>query len=59
MLSRPDLGTLQPGAAGDASVLTLAEGSFAFADVKGETVTGSQRLTSGGVVIGGAWWDPA
>jgi len=59
VLSRPDLGTLQPGAAGDASVLTLAEGSFAFADVKGETVTGSQRLTSGGVVIGGAWWDPA
>lgn len=59
ILSRPDLGTLQEGAAGDASILTLTDGQFAFEDVLGEIVTGPQRLTSAGVVINGEWWDPA
>ncbi|MEM7506259.1 MAG: amidohydrolase/deacetylase family metallohydrolase [Pseudomonadota bacterium] len=57
-LQRPELGTLSPGTVGDATVLRLEEGSFVYEDVVGEHMTGSQKLTSHGVVIGGEWWWP-
>lgn len=52
-VQRPELGTLKPGAAGDASILDLREGSFPLEDVRGEVVTASQRLFAAGLVIGG------
>ena len=55
-LNRPDLGTFKPGSAGDASILSLDEGSFPLEDVRGEIVTVSQRLFAKGVVVGGHWW---
>lgn len=51
-LQRPELGTFKPGAAGDASILELREGSFPLEDVRGEIVTGRQRLFAAGLVIG-------
>jgi len=54
-LNRPDLGTLEPGGVGDASILSLDEGAFQFEDVRGEVVTAGQRLHAQGVVVGGRW----
>jgi dihydroorotase len=58
-LRRPDLGTLAPGAAGDAAVLDLVEGSFDYVDVMGERITGGQRLEVRHVIVGGALWHTA
>lgn len=55
-IRRPALGTLRPGAAGDASVLELAEGRFVYSDVLGEELVGDRRLRAAATVIGGAWW---
>lgn len=55
-MRRPDLGTLEPGAAGDATVLELRDGRFAHKDVLGEVVAGENHLFNVGTVIGGAWW---
>lgn len=52
-LQRPELGTFAPGAAGDASILELREGSFPLEDVRGETVTAGERLFAAGLVIAG------
>src|SRR5512132_4156311 len=61
-LRRNDLGTLAPGAAGDAAVLRLAEGAFDYVDVMGERITGDRRLEVEAIVLGGRLWsedDPA
>lgn len=55
-LRRPELGSLKPGSAGDATILTVKEGSFAYEDVVGEVLEGRQRILSEGVVIAGKWW---
>jgi dihydroorotase len=55
-LRRPELGSLKPGSAGDATVLSLRDGEFPLQDVLGETVNGTQRLFSEGVVVSGRWW---
>lgn len=57
-MKRPELGTLKPGSAGDASILSLDDGAFDYVDVLGETLTGNKRITSQGVVIAGKWWWP-
>lgn len=57
-LGRPELGTLKPGAQGEASILRLEQGQFDYEDVLGEVVTGDQRLFADGVVLNGAWWHP-
>ena len=57
-LGRPELGTLKPGAPGDATLLSLREGEFDLFDTLGEHVTARQRLFSEGVVLGGRWWHP-
>ncbi len=54
-LRRPDLGTLTPGATGDASIVALADHPIGLEDVLGEVVSYSLRLTPKGMVIGGAW----
>ncbi|MFK7945139.1 MAG: hypothetical protein AB8B85_19810, partial [Paracoccaceae bacterium] len=58
-LQRPELGTLKPGSPGDATVLEIAEGTFSYEDVLGETMEGSQRIFARASVVGGTWWHPA
>ncbi len=58
-LKRPELGSLKPGSAGDATLLSVEDGSFDFVDVVGEHLEGRQRIFSRGVVINGKWWHPA
>ena len=56
-IRRPDLGTLAPGSAGDASILTLEPGDIALEDVQGNIVHHQERLSAKGMVIGGVWQD--
>ena len=58
-LKRPELGSLKPGSAGDATLLSVDDGTFDYVDVVGEHLEGRQRIHSRGVVIGGTWWHPA
>ena len=58
-LKRPELGNLKPGSVGDATLLSVEQGSFDYVDVVGEHLAGQQRIVSRGVVINGAWWHPA
>jgi predicted amidohydrolase len=39
-----ELGTLQPGAAGDVAILELQEGEFTLRDNEGQTIRARQRL---------------
>ena len=57
-MRRPELGTFKPGSAGDATILSVKEGTFDYVDVTGEHLAGKQRIVSEGVVINGAWWHP-
>jgi dihydroorotase len=58
-IGRPELGTLAPGAVGDASILEMRSGRYEFLDSIGERVEGTERLAASGVVLGGKWWHPA
>ncbi|MEM7775003.1 MAG: amidohydrolase/deacetylase family metallohydrolase [Pseudomonadota bacterium] len=57
-LKRPELGSLKPGSAGDATVLSIQDGKFDYVDVVGEHLEGDQKIQSDGVVIAGKWWHP-
>jgi len=57
-LRRPELGSLKPGSAGDATVISIAQGQFDYVDVVGEHLIGDRKIVSEGVVIGGRWWHP-
>jgi dihydroorotase len=57
-LKRPELGSLKPGSAGDATLLAVKDGKFDYVDVVGEHMTGDKRIVSEGVVIAGKWWHP-
>ena len=57
-LRRPELGSLKPGSAGDATILTIREGRFDYVDVVGEHLEGDRKIDSVGVVIAGKWWHP-
>jgi dihydroorotase len=57
-LKRPELGSLKPGSAGDATILSVDDGQFDYVDVTGERLTGRSKINSRGVVIGGKWWWP-
>jgi dihydroorotase len=58
-LRRPELGSLRPGSAGDATLLEIEEGCFDYTDVVGEHLAGDKKIVSRGVVIAGRWWHPA
>ena len=58
-LKRPELGSLKPGSTGDATLLSVDDGTYDYVDVVGEHLEGRQRIHSRGVVIGGKWWHPA
>jgi dihydroorotase len=57
-LKRPELGALKPGAAGDATILSVKVGKFDYVDVVDEHLTGDRRIFSEGVVLAGRWWHP-
>jgi dihydroorotase len=57
-LKRHELGSLKPGSAGDATILSVREGKFDYVDVVGEHMAGDRKIVSEGVVIGGRWWHP-
>jgi len=57
VVGRENIGHLGVGAAGDATVITVAEGAFDFRDVLGETRQGHLRLSASGLVVSGTWWD--
>jgi dihydroorotase len=57
-LRRPELGSLKPGSAGDATLISIKQGQFDYEDVVGEHLIGDRKIASEGVVIGGRWWHP-
>jgi len=57
-LRRPELGSLKPGSAGDATLISIPQGQFDYVDVIGEHLIGDRKIVSEGVVIGGRWWHP-
>jgi dihydroorotase len=59
LLERPDLGTLKPGATGDATVLRIEEGAFEQVDVTGATRRMGSRFALRAVVLGGKLWHEA
>lgn len=57
-LQRMEYGSLKPGSLGDATILSVKEGKFDYADVVGEHLIGNRRIVSEGVVLKGRWWHP-
>ncbi len=57
-LKRPELGSLKPGSAGDATILSIKDGKFDYEDVLGEHMTGDKRIVAEATVIAGRWWHP-
>jgi len=57
-VGRPELGRLSAGGVGDATILELDDGEFAYRDVLGEERRGRWRLRAVGIVVGGAVWHP-
>lgn len=55
-LRRPELGSLKPGSAGDATVISIQQGQFDYEDVVGEHMTGDRKIVSEGVAVRGRWW---
>ncbi|HEX4893710.1 MAG TPA: amidohydrolase/deacetylase family metallohydrolase [Hyphomicrobiaceae bacterium] len=55
-LKRPELGSLKPGSAGDATLLSIEEGKHDYVDVLGEHMTGEKRIIAEGTVVNGKWW---
>jgi dihydroorotase len=55
-IGRSELGSLRPGAVGDAAILELRQGKFDYVDSPGQRMEGDRRLVSHGVAIGGKWW---
>ena len=55
-IRRPDLGTLQVGAVGEASIFEVREEPTPYTDVVGQTITGNHRFVAQGLVLDGRWW---
>jgi dihydroorotase len=54
-IARDDLGRLQVGGIGDATVLRLVEGPYTITDVDGRTAVADRRVAAVGVVRAGEW----
>jgi dihydroorotase len=52
-IKRPELGTLQVGCLGDATILDIEDGTFQYVDSTAEILNGSQRFHLSGMVIAG------
>jgi dihydroorotase len=57
-LGSTDIGTLETGAVGGATVLDLAQGEFEYRDVLSEVRAGRHRLKARGLALSGRWWHP-
>ena len=55
MLRHKELGHLGTGAAGDATVFVVEDGSFEYRDCLGEALIGRHRLALRGIVSNGRW----
>jgi len=55
-IRRPELGTLQVGAVGEASVFEILNQSTEHKDVLGEVITTDKRFVARGLVLEGRWW---
>lgn len=55
-LRRSELGHLGVGAAADATVFVVEDGSFEYRDSLGEILSGRHRMALRGIVIDGQWW---
>lgn len=58
-IRRPELGTLRPGSAGDATIFTVNDGNFPYTDSTGERMNGNKKILIDGMVYNGHWWHPA
>src|SRR5688572_4079101 len=58
-IGRPTLGTLAVGTEGDATIVDVEEGRFAFYDTQGERLDADRRFRLRGIVVGGKWWPSA
>jgi len=54
-IRRTDLGTLRPGAAGDATIFTLRPGRHELTDSTGEVVVAPHRIDVSGIVMHGGY----
>ncbi len=54
-IGRSELGSLAPGAVGDATLLTIEAGEFEFVDAVGEVCRGAHRFRAVGRVMAGKW----
>ena len=55
-IRRPDIGTLQPGAPGEASIFEVVRQPTDYKDVLGEVITADQGFAARGLVLNGRWW---
>ena len=55
-IRRPDIGTLKPGALGEASIFEVIEEPTPYTDVLGQVITGEKRFAARGLVLAGSWW---
>jgi dihydroorotase len=54
-MGRPELGRLQPGGIGDATLLRVEAGRFTLTDVDGRTRETDRRIVAVGVVKDGVY----
>lgn len=54
-LQRPGYGSLKVGSLGDATILSVRDGTFDYVDTTGERLAGDRRIVSEGVVLKGRW----
>ena len=55
-IRRPDIGTLRPGAPGEASIFEVVQRPTEYKDVLGETLTSDRGFAARGLVLNGRWW---
>lgn len=55
-IRRPDLGTLKPGAVGEASIFEVLDTPTQYRDVVGEVIESSIAFKARGLVLDGRWW---
>jgi dihydroorotase len=55
-IRRPDIGTLKPGAPGEASVFEVLDAATEYRDVLGEVIHSNTAFKARGLVLEGRWW---
>jgi dihydroorotase len=55
-IRKPELGTLKPGALGEASIFEVVHEPTAYRDVLGQVIHAEQGFAARGLVLNGRWW---